>query len=308
MRKLISLLIAGTLLVSGCGLAVRQRLFGRDKPHYAVVDWDRLVREHPRYKVWKEKQEALQTARSLRDQQLKTGQQQLAMLSRMKELTGAGKNKFRQARISAKMAEKQAQEQDILRKKEEALDAAAEDYVKADREAVEKRFQIPLFNLRLKLGSIKMTEASQKALLQEEQELLDARRQAIQKIEDKKRTWLRQQMAEDLAASRQRMEEFSKSVMIDTVKQETGLDLSQKEKMPGQEALDKLIASMDKQIQIQDQAQQKMRDEIDSDILSAIKKINLTRKYTLVFKNPKANISADDITDEVGLEVQKIVY
>lgn len=41
---------------------------------------------------------------------------------------------------------------------------------------------------------------------------------------------------------------------------------------------------MDTQIQRQDAQTQKLREEIDSDILSAIKKINLTRKYTLVFR------------------------
>ena len=47
---------------------------------------------------------------------------------------------------------------------------------------------------------------------------------------------------------------------------------------------------------------------IRSDILSAIKKVNLSRKYTLIFRNPRANISADDITDEVNTVVQQIVY
>ena len=64
---------------------------------------------------------------------------------------------------------------------------------------------------------------------------------------------------------------------------------------------------MDKQIQKQKSDEQALKDDIDSDILSAIKKINLTRKYTLIFRNPRANISADDITDQVSSEVQKIV-
>ena len=64
---------------------------------------------------------------------------------------------------------------------------------------------------------------------------------------------------------------------------------------------------MDKQIQKQESDEQALKDDIDSDILSAIKKINLTRKYTLIFRNPRANISADDITDQVSSEVQKIV-
>ena len=103
------------------------------------------------------------------------------------------------------------------------------------------------------------------------------------------------------------MDAFQQSLTVDLVKEETGLDLTKKEQQPGQKELDTLIASMDTQIQRQDAETQKLREEIDSDILSAIKKINLTRKYTLVFLNPRDNISADDITDDVEKEVQNIV-
>lgn len=146
-----------------------------------------------------------------------------------------------------------------------------------------------------------------KALLQEEQELLDKRREAIEAIEEKKAAWIKEQMASDISESRARMDAFQQSLTVDLVKEETGLDLTKKEQQPGQKELDTLIASMDTQIQRQDAETQKLREEIDSDILSAIKKINLTRKYTLVFRNPRANISADDITDDVEKEVQNIV-
>ena len=116
-----------------------------------------------------------------------------------------------------------------------------------------------------------------------------------------------EQTASDISESRARMDAFQQSLTVDLVKEETGLDLTKKEQQPGQKELDTLIASMDTQIQRQDAETQKLREEIDSDILSAIKKINLTRKYTLVFRNPRANISADDITDDVEKEVQNIV-
>lgn len=67
---------------------------------------------------------------------------------------------------------------------------------------METRFRIPLFNVRLKLGSIKMSEASQNALLQEEQELLDKRREAIEAIEEKKAAWIKEQMASDISESK----------------------------------------------------------------------------------------------------------
>ena len=302
MRKLICLLVACLMVTAGCA-SLKNGLLSRETPRFAVVDWDRLVKQHPKYKVWQKQKKDLETAKDLRERQLKDGHQQLAILGKMRSLTGKGRDRFRSAQLAAKIAEKEAQEQDLLQKKAESLEA----YVQKDREDVENRFRIPLFNVRLKLGSIKMSEASQNALLQEEQELLAKRREAIEAIEEKKAAWIKEQMASDIGESRARMDAFQKSLTVDLVKEETGLDLTKKEQQPGQKELDTLIASMDTQIQRQDAQTQKLREEIDSDILSAIKKINLTRKYTLVFRNPRANIAADDITDDVEKEVQKIV-
>lgn len=170
----------------------------------------------------------LETAKALRERQLKDGHQQLAILGKMRSLAGKGRDRFRSAQLAAKVAEKEAQEQDLLQKKAESLDAAAESYVQKDREDVETRFRIPLFNVRLKLGSIKMSEASQNALLQEEQELLDKRREAIEAIEEKKAAWIKEQMASDISESRARMDAFQQSLTVDLVKEETGLDLTKK--------------------------------------------------------------------------------
>ena len=294
MRKLICLLVACLMVTAGCA-SLKNGLLSREVPRFAVVDWDRLVKQHPKYKVWQKQKTDLETAKALRERQLKDGHQQLAILGKMRSLAGKGRDRFRSAQLAAKVAEKEAQEQDLLQKKAESLDAAAESYVQKDREDVETRFRIP------------MSEASQNALLQEEQELLDKRREAIEAIEEKKAAWIKEQMASDISESRARMDAFQQSLTVDLVKEETGLDLTKKEQQPGQKELDTLIASMDTQIQRQDAETQKLREEIDSDILSAIKKINLTRKYTLVFRNPRANISADDITDDVEKEVQNIV-
>jgi Skp family chaperone for outer membrane proteins len=301
--------MAAALFLGGCGALSRYLPFGRQPVKFAVVDWDRLVKEHPNYKKWQAKQQTLESAKKMRDKQLQNGRQQLAILSKMKSLNTAGKNQFARAKFAAQIAEKQAQEQDALNKKQESLMAAAEEKVKADREALEEEYRVPLFNLRLKLGTLKMTKESQQALLQEQSELLEKRRQAIEAIEAKKRAYIAEQMADDVAASRARIAAYGQSLAEAQAEKDTGLSLKDgKGFQPGEKELDQLIQSMDNQIQKQAEEEQKLRDEIDSDILSAIKKVNLTRKYTLIFRNPRANISADDITDEVSLEVKKIVY
>ena len=158
MRKLICLLVACLMVTAGCA-SLKNGLLSREVPRFAVVDWDRLVKQHPKYKVWQKQKTDLETAKALRERQLKDGHQQLAILGKMRSLAGKGRDRFRSAQLAAKVAEKEAQEQDLLQKKAESFDAAAESYVQKDREDVETRFRIPLFNVRLKLGSIKMSEA-----------------------------------------------------------------------------------------------------------------------------------------------------
>lgn len=310
MGRWLSLLLAGLLLLSGCGFSRWQLPFRQDKPRFAVVDWDRLVEQHPKYKEWQRRKEQLETAKWLRERQKENGQQQLALLGQMKKVREAGKGQFQSAQWSAQVAEKRAQEQDLLRKKRAALEEEAESRVKADRDAVEEKYRIPLFNLRLKLSSVKMSDEAQKALLQEQQELLDKRQKDRADVEAEKEQWLQQQMAADVAASQARLQAFSKELAGQVVQEQTGLSLTGKtpQNQEGQPELDKLLQSMDKEIQQQEDKEKQMREEIDSDILSAIKKVNLSRKYTLIFWNPRANISADDITDEVNTVVQQIVY
>ena len=67
MGRWLSLLLAGLLLLSGCGFSRWQLPFRQDKPRFAVVDWDRLVEQHPKYKEWQRRKEQLETAKWLRE-------------------------------------------------------------------------------------------------------------------------------------------------------------------------------------------------------------------------------------------------
>lgn len=310
MVRWLCMLLTGLLLLTGCSFTHGSFPFQKqDPPRFAVVDWDTLVKQHPKYKEWERQKEQLEAAKWLRDRQKENGQQQLELLGKMQKVKQAGSGQFQSAAWQAKVAERRAMEQDALRKKREALEGRADEKFKADADAVEEKYRIPLFNLRLKLSSIKMSDASQKALLQEQQELLDKREKDRAEVQAAKEDWLQQQLAADVAASQARLQAFSKELAGQTVQEQTGLSLTDKkpENQEGQGELDKLIESMDKQIQLQEDKEKKLREDIDSDILSAIKKVNLSRKYTLIFRNPRANISADDITDEVNTVVQQIV-
>ena len=48
MRKLICLLVACLMVTAGCA-SLKNGLLSREVPRFAVVDWDRLVKQHPKY-------------------------------------------------------------------------------------------------------------------------------------------------------------------------------------------------------------------------------------------------------------------
>mgnify|MGYP002230589027 CR=1 FL=1 len=63
MGRWLSLLLTGLFLLTGCGLSWGKLPFQQEKPRFAVVDWDRLVEQHPKYKEWQRQKEQLETAK-----------------------------------------------------------------------------------------------------------------------------------------------------------------------------------------------------------------------------------------------------
>lgn len=63
MRKLICLLVACLMVTAGCA-SLKNGLLSRETPRFAVVDWDRLVKQHPKYKVWQKQKRTLKRQRT----------------------------------------------------------------------------------------------------------------------------------------------------------------------------------------------------------------------------------------------------
>ena len=136
MRKLICLLVACLMVTAGCA-SLKNGLLSREVPRFAVVDWDRLVKQHPKYKEWQKQNTDLDSAKALRERQLKDGHQQLAILGKMRSLAGKGRDRFRSAQLAAKIAaltedleELRSEKALLVQKFEYAEDAGAEAFRK----------------------------------------------------------------------------------------------------------------------------------------------------------------------------------
>ena len=310
MRWLICMLTITAMLTSACGaLPFRNFSFGKQKAHFAVVDWKKLMKDHPKYKQLIASGDAVESAMRMRDRQLQAGRQQIDLLARMKGLKTQGKDHFMRAEFSAKMAEQEAIENDKLRKLAAAASVEAEQEVAKDRAAIEEAYRLPILNLRMKLESVKMTKSAREAVLQELKEVIQTKNQDLSRVEAKKADIVNKKMSGAMQSARERMTAFAKDKQSSIMSKGLGIEGPNGKTFDSKEGaaeLDQVIASMDKQIKIKQELHDKLLDDINGDINSAIKKINLSKKYTLVFKNVRANISADDITDAVNAEVKNI--
>lgn len=307
MRGLICILMAMTMLVSACGKQPKLP-WQKSQPKFAVVDWQKLMKDHPKYKELIVSGESVENVMRMRDRQLQMGQQQLNLLSRMKTFKAQGKQKFQRAEFAAKMAEQEAIENDRFKKLQQAAGEEVEGQVAKDRANVEESFRLPILNLRMKLQSVKMTKTARAEVLKELDEVMKAKQDALAGVENKKQQLINEKLSGEYKAAQDRLNAFAKQLGEtgpggSSVAEVDGKKVDVKE---GSDELDKLIESMDKQIRIKQETHDKILDNINSDIESAIKKVNLQKKYVLVLRDVRTNISATDITDEVSAEVKKI--
>lgn len=308
MRRLICFVLATALLTSGCSKLSSYKLpWQTSKPKFAVVDWQKLVKEHPKYKELIVSGESVENVMRMRERQLAVGQHQLNLLARMQSFKTQGKQNFNRAQFAAKMGERQAIENDRLRKLEETVSAEMETQVAKDRAMIEESFRLPILNLRMKLKSIKMTQKARQEVLKELEEVLSAKANALANVEGKKQQLVNQKMQSEVQAAQARINAYAQEQQAALGNSSVKVGGTRIEPKEGRAELEKLLASMDEQIRIKQEIHDKILKNINSDIESAIKKINLTKKYALVLRDVKGNISAEDITDEVNTEVKNIV-
>lgn len=311
MRKLVCIMLAASvILTTGCSKLSSYKLpWQKAKPKFAVVDWQKLVQEHPKYKELVVSGESVENVMRMRDRQLEVGQHQLNLLARMKTFKTQTRTKFNQAQFSAKMAEKQAIENDRLKKLEASAASSANAQVAKDKAAVEESFRLPIMNLRMKLKSIKMTDKSRNAVLKELEEVMAAKNNALAGVENKKQQLIHQKMQGEFQAAQARINAYAEQLaaslrtQVPVTTRVGGTMVDPKE---GRAELEKLINSMDEQIKIKQETHDKILKNINSDIETAIKKLQLTRKYTLILRDVRVNVSAEDITDDVSAEVKNI--
>ena len=271
----------------------------------AVVHWEKVLQEHPQYaRLQKLKDEYNLLLDKRREQEI-IGKTQMSSLAKLYQLKRNSKQNFLSADFFARMSEKQAAEQEKLKQLSEQFADQVDKELAEEEKKLEEHYKLRLFNLRLKLDTVRMVP--------EQRSKLEAELKAARADRDRDRMLLiqhkmglvNQRMQPHVDAMRQRLDAYARqlqSQMMEEMKKGTDNPLLQK--VPG--ALKELLGTIDGELDKRQQSIETLETSIKKDTESIIIKLAKERGYSIIFHKYRTNVSADDVTGDVISGLKKL--
>ena len=302
MRRLAYIILVVSLLVSACG-----SLPGNPSDQIAVIDWQQASSVHPRYEALQKAKADLEAAVKFRNEQAEQGKRQILLLNKLVEIKQSGKQSFLAADYATRLAEKEAQERAKLASEAKDASQAADEIVAPDQAKVLEAYQLPILNLRLKLENVKLSPEERAALEQDLAVLLNKQYSELAMIEKKRQSIISERLAAKKDVSLENMRAYAAELKTAMSGEHLAMTKSDEAKLgQGPKELAKLMASLDRQVEIKQKSYELLRKEIDADVQSALLKVLNGRKDILVVKKPLVNLTAVDLTEKVCTELKKI--
>ena len=152
MRWLLILVTGLALLLSSCG-----------KPgsgeRIAVVNWEKALEGHTQYALLQKQKEEYNLLLDKRREQEIVGRTQMSSLARLHQLKLRSRQNFLSADFMTRMAEKQAAEQEQLKKLSNQYADEVDKELAADEKKLDEHYRLRIFNLRIKLDTVRMLPA-----------------------------------------------------------------------------------------------------------------------------------------------------
>ena len=300
---IIGLLLAGLVLFSGCAKAPSA---GKSDA-MGLIDMEKAMAAHFLYPTWQKAVSNERATQRLKENHIDMAQAQATLIGQMQELGEAGRVGVARADYAVRMSEAQLLEReklDVQRRKEKArIDAQLSMKVAA----IEEEYRLPLFNLRMRIESIKPLPRSQQASTEEKERLslelerLNAQReQKIAAVAGEGIELLIAAMSVYEAQADQRLDEYSEQLR----KEFSALEYSRQAVSDARlaaipETFSKTVVSLDKQLTEQRLLSEKIYNRIFDDVHSQVAKLAVQNKFTVVLRNIRVNVKAVDITDQV---------
>lgn len=301
MRKVIFVvLLISSLLAAACGSV------NTTGERIAVADWKKAVAGHPQYKKLQQGEAIVQDLVKKRKAQEEMAKQQLSSLDKLRELKKVSEVTYWDADFNTRMVGAQARENVKLQKFIAQTEKEAEEIVAERKREVESSYQLKMFNLRMRLESVKMKPDERKIVENELTAARNAREAELAELNSEKAAYIEKKLAPYAKQMQQRMGKEA-----DRLRQNAAAVMQASEgkyddmlqKAPS--ALQNALSIMDREIDKQQEKNAALEKEINQDIENVVMRLIDKNGYTIVFNTVKVNLTADDITDKIISELQK---
>ena len=302
MRWLLIVVTALALMFSACGkIGSGERV--------AVVNWDKVLQEHPQHSRLQKLKEEYSLLLDKRREQEIIGKTRMSNLAKLYQLKQNSKQNFLSADFMTRMMEKQTAEQEKLKQLSNQIADEIDRELAEEEKKLNEHYRLRLFNLRLKLDTVRMVP--------EERKKVEAELKAVQAERDSDRMMLmqhkfgldNQRMVPHVKAMQQRLDAYARQLQIQMraeMKKDLGKDDVVMQKVPA--ALKELLGTVDQELDKQQQAIETLETAIKKDMESVVAKLAKERGYSVVFHKYRMNVSADDITGDVIAGLKKLEY
>lgn len=287
-------------LFSACGKpAVEEKI--------AVISWDKAIEGHPQQTRLRQLKEGYNLLLDRRKEQEIFSKTQMSGLARLQQLKENSKRSFLTADFQTRMAERQAVEQEKLKKAADQAGKSVEQEFSEEEKRLEEQYRLKLFNLRLKLDSLRLTDEARRLYEEELARTQAARERERAELVYRKRQRLDQLMGPEIAAMRQRMDAFARQLQAQMSESlQTGQKEGSSALQEAPAALNKALGAVDRELDSRQQAVEALEETIKKDVEGVVAKLAKERGYTIVFHKYRTNIAAEDITGDVLTELGKI--
>ncbi len=288
------------LMLSACG-----KIGSGEK--IAVVNWDKALKEHPRYtQLQKQKDEYNLLLDKRREQEI-IGKTQMSGLVKLYQLKRNSRQNYLSADFLTRMAERQSAEQKKLKQLSNQLADQVDKELAEEENKLNEHYRLLMFNLRIKLDTLRMRPEARKQLLAELKMVKEARDHDRMLLAQHKMKLVNQRMAPHVNEVQKRLDAYADQLrrqMLEDLKQKLDKDNSLMQKAPA--ALHELLGTVDRELDNRSQGIETLETSIKKDVESIVTRLAKERRYSVVFYKYRTNVSAEDITGDVISGLKKL--
>lgn len=266
----------------------------------AFVNYDELVEAHPLFAKYQAAQQAVTEGENYRQAQVQLAQKQMMMMNQVANNTGVAIQASLNTEFATRMTDLEAKENQALMLEVQKLDAELTKEMKEQYLAIEERYKHPLFNLHLKLETLKLKDYEKDSLMSELAEVQKAKANEINRLSAIKEQIIDKKLQSSRQAAAERLDKKAQELLAELRAKENQEEKNLMDKLaPLPPEFDKNIAEIDQDINLKNAKAENFYKQITNDIMNQAMKISKVKNYSIVLKSIKVNVDAADITAEI---------